>query len=319
MTNTNSALDQQAKQDASPDAQEKKGVLNASPNTPQAAIATRNLTFHYPNSSPVLSDVSLTIHAGQRVGIIGHNGCGKTTLFMLLCGVLMPTSGEISLLGKPVEPGSFRPDVGMLFQDPDDQLFSPSVQDDIAFGPQNMGFTPGEVTARVHQALKTTGMEMLAERTPHHLSGGEKQMVAIAGILAMQPKVVLYDEPTASLDLRTRRRLVGFLQKSSETLLISSHDLEFVLDVCDRILLIDNGQIIADGDPLDIMGDQPLMEAHGLEKPHSLIPHVRPHHRRLTADAPMLATKQMADAPSSQVFSNRAENSSEKTAINGSP
>ena len=324
MTNTNSALTgQQAQQASSTNAQGERGALKTSPNAlphgPQAAIETRNLTFHYPNSAPVLSDVSLTIHAGQRVGIIGHNGCGKTTLFMLLCGVLTPTSGEISLLGKPVEPGSFRPDVGMLFQDPDDQLFSPSVQDDIAFGPQNMSLTPDEVTARVHQALKTTGMEMLAERTPHHLSGGEKQMVAIAGILAMQPKVVLYDEPTASLDLRTRRRLVGFLQKSSETLLISSHDLEFVLDVCDRILLIDNGQIIADGDPLDIMGDQPLMEAHGLEKPHSLIPHVRPHHRRLAADAPMLATKQMAGAPSSQDFSDRAENSSEKTAINDSP
>ncbi|MEO0769183.1 MAG: ABC transporter ATP-binding protein, partial [Cyanobacteria bacterium J06649_4] len=257
-------------------------------------MSTQKLTFQYPNCEPVLRDVSLTIHPGQRVGIIGHNGCGKTTLFMLLCGVLTPTSGKINLLGKSVEPGTFRPDVGMLFQDPDDQLFSPSVKEDIGFGPQNMGLSPDEVTAQVNRALKTTGMEPLAERTPHHLSGGEKQMVAIAGILAMQPKVVLYDEPTASLDLRTRRRLISFLQKSSETLLISSHDLEFVLDVCDRILLIDSGKIIADGDPLDIMGDQVLMEEHGLEKPHSLIPHVRPHHRRLTSSDKPLATKQMA-------------------------
>lgn len=245
------------------------------------AIASQNLTFQYPDREPVLKGLNLNIHRGQRVGLIGHNGCGKTTLFMLLCGVLTPTAGHIQLLDRNVVPGQFRSDVGMLFQDPDDQLFSPSVREDISFGPQNMGLDPDLVTEQVNQALKVTGMEPLAERTPHHLSGGEKQMVAIAGILAMQPKVVLYDEPTASLDLRTRRRLISFLQRSSETLLISSHDLEFVLDVCDRILLLDDGKIIADGDPLDIMGDQALMEAHGLEKPHSLIPHVRPHHRRL--------------------------------------
>ena len=248
------------------------------------AIATHNLTFQYPNRTPILQSVSLTVQQGQRVGILGHNGCGKTTLFMLLCGLLTPAVGEISLLGRPVTPGEFRPEVGMLFQDPDDQLFSPTVREDIGFGPQNMGLTPEAVAQQVDRALKMTGMEPLAERTPHHLSGGEKQMVAIAGLLAMQPKIVLYDEPTASLDLRTRRRLVSFLQKSSETMLISSHDLEFVLDVCDRILLIDNGQIIADGDPLDIMGDAPLMDAYGLEFRHSLIPLVRPLLRRLIAD-----------------------------------
>jgi len=258
------------------------------------AVTAQNLTFHYPGREPILKGVSLDIHDGQRVGIIGHNGCGKTTLFMLLCGVLTPSDGHIQLLGKPVEPGQFRPDVGMLFQDPDDQLFSPTVREDIGFGPQNMGLDENSVTEQVNQALQMTGMDPLAERAPHHLSGGEKQMVAIAGILAMQPKVVLYDEPTASLDLRTRRRLISFLQRSSETLLISSHDLEFILDVCDRILLIDNGQIIADGDPLDIMGDQALMEAHGLEKPHSLIPHVRPHHRRLPQVNAAPAVKQKA-------------------------
>lgn len=245
----------------------------------EIAIATHNLSFQYPNQKPVLSNLSLSIHAGQRVGIIGHNGCGKTTLFMLLCGVLTPHSGTVSLLGKPVEPGQFRPEVGMLLQDPDDQLFSPTVREDIAFGPENMGFSAEVVAQHVDEALTTTGTNFLADRTPHHLSGGEKQMVAIASLLAMQPQVVLYDEPTASLDMRTRRRLISFLQRSSETMLVSSHDLEFILDVCDHVLLIDNGQIIADGDPMTIMGNQPLMEAHGLEKPHSLIPHVRSHHR----------------------------------------
>lgn len=245
----------------------------------KVAIATQNLTFQYPDREPILDGLSLNIHVGQRVGIIGHNGCGKTTLFMLLCGVLAPNSGTISLFNSPVNPGQFRPEVGMLLQDPDDQLFSPTVREDIAFGPENMGLSVEAVAQRVKAVLSTTGIEVLADRTPHHLSGGEKQMVAIASLLAMQPQVVLYDEPTASLDMRTRRRLISFLQRSTETMLVSSHDLEFILDVCDRVILIDNGQIIADGDPITIMGNQPLMEAHGLEKPHSLIPHVRPHHR----------------------------------------
>ncbi|HIK43662.1 MAG TPA: ABC transporter ATP-binding protein [Leptolyngbyaceae cyanobacterium M65_K2018_010] len=239
----------------------------------RVAIATQGLTFSYPDQPQVLWDISLTVQEGERVGIIGHNGCGKTTLFMLLCGVLTPATGTIDLLGTPLQPGQFRPEVGLLFQDPDDQLFSASVWDDIAFGPQNMGFSPAEVEARVAQAAEMTATTHLLGRLPHHLSGGEKQMVAIASLLAMTPSILLCDEPTASLDLRTRRRLIRFLQNSTETLLIASHDLEFVLEVCDRTLLIDGGQIIADGQSRQVMGDQALMEAHGLEKPHSLMPH----------------------------------------------
>jgi len=242
------------------------------------AIAAQALSFGYPDQPDVLCQISLTVQAGDRVGIIGHNGCGKTTLFMLLCGVLTPAAGDIDLFGTPLKPGQFRPEVGLLFQDPDDQLFSASVRDDIAFGPQNMGFDPAEVAARVAQAADMAGITHLLDRLPHHLSGGEKQMVAIAGLLAMTPQIILYDEPTASLDLRTRRRLIRFLQNSTETVLISSHDLEFVLEVCDRVILIDEGHIIADGCPKAIMGDQALMEKHGLEKPHSLIPHREQHH-----------------------------------------
>ncbi|MEA5450467.1 energy-coupling factor ABC transporter ATP-binding protein [Leptolyngbya sp. CCNP1308] len=244
----------------------------------QEAIVAHDLCFGYPDQPEVLGNISLTIGEGDRVGIIGHNGCGKTTLFMLLCGVLTPAAGVIHLFGEPLKPGQFRPEVGLLFQDPDDQLFSASVRDDLAFGPQNMGLDPAEVAARVAQAADMAGITHLLDRLPHHLSGGEKQMVAIAGLLAMTPQIILYDEPTASLDLRTRRRLIRFLQNSSETVLISSHDLEFVLEVCDRVILIDEGRIIADGCPRQIMGDRALMEAHGLEKPHSLIPHVDPHH-----------------------------------------
>lgn len=236
----------------------------------RVAIAAQGLSFSYPDQAHVLCDISLTVQEGERVGIIGHNGCGKTTLFMLLCGVLAPAIGTISLFGESLKPGQFRPEVGLLFQDPDDQLFSASVWDDIAFGPQNMGFSPEEVQARVNHAAEMTATTHLLGRLPHHLSGGEKQMVAIAGLLAMTPTILLCDEPTASLDLRTRRRLIRFLQSSSETLMISSHDLEFVLEVCDRTLLIDEGRIIADGSPREVMGNQALMEAHGLEKPYSL-------------------------------------------------
>lgn len=242
------------------------------------AIATDDLAFSYPDNADVLQGVHLTIYDGERVGLIGHNGCGKTTLFLLLCGVLRPSRGHITLFGEPLVPGQFRPEVGLLFQDPEDQLFSPSVADDIGFGPQNMGLDPAEVEARVAHAVDLTGIDHLLNRPPHHLSGGEKQMVAIAGLLAMTPQILLYDEPTASLDLRMRRRLIQFLQRSPETLLIASHDLEFLLEVCDRVLLLDGGRVIADGSPAVIMGNQALMEAHGLEKPHSLVPHRDPHH-----------------------------------------
>ncbi|NJO41363.1 MAG: energy-coupling factor ABC transporter ATP-binding protein [Cyanobacteria bacterium CRU_2_1] len=243
------------------------------------AIAVTNLCFSYPDKPDILRDVTTQVKMGDRVGIIGHNGCGKTTFFLTICGVLAPTAGAIQLFGKSVIPGQFYSEIGLLFQAPDDQLFSASVRDDIAFGPQNMGLSPEEVDRCVTEALMLTGMEAFADRPPHHLSGGEKQMVAIAGVLAMHPKIVLYDEPSASLDLRARRRLIRFLQQSQETLLISSHDLELILEVCDRVILMDSGHIVADGNPRQIMGDQALMEAHGLEKPHSLMPHEERHHQ----------------------------------------
>lgn len=245
----------------------------------EVAIALSQVSFSYPDQPPILESVDLQIHRGDRVGVIGHNGCGKTTMFLLICGVMAPAGGQIEVLGQPVQLGNFRPEIGLVFQNPDDQLFSASVQEDVAFGPENMGLSPEEVARRVREAFELTGVGDLAERPPHHLSGGEKRMVAIAGILAMQPQIIIYDEPTANLDLRARRRLIQFLQTSQETLLISSHDLEFILEVCDRVILLNDGRIIADGDPHSIMGDRALMEAHGLEKPHSLTPHRDQHHR----------------------------------------
>jgi len=244
------------------------------------ALETTGLAFTYPDQRPVLREVNLTIRPGERVGIIGPNGAGKTTFFMLSCGVLKPTAGAVRLFGKPVVPGDFHPEVGMVFQNQNDQLFCPSVQDDVAFGPRNLGLSGDEVAERVREAFSVTGIGDLAQRPPHHLSGGEKRLVAIAGVLAMRPKLVIYDEPTSNLDIRYRRRLINFLQNSRETLIIASHDLEFILEVCTRVVLLHGGTIKIGGNPYDVLGDISLMEAHGLERPHSLVPHAEPHHGR---------------------------------------
>jgi cobalt/nickel transport system ATP-binding protein len=244
----------------------------------ELALAVSGLSFSYPDKPGVLRDLGLEVGSGERVGIIGPNGAGKTTFFLSICGVLKPDKGEIDLFGEPLTRGHFRPEIGMVFQNSDDQLFSPSVRDDVAFGPHNLGLSRAEVETRVQEALSTTGVLDLADRPPHHLSGGEKRMVSIAGVLAMHPKLIIYDEPSASLDIRSRRRLICFLRKSEETILLASHDLELVLEVCDRVALIDGGSIVANGNPRELMGNVELMEAHGLELPHSLVPHTEPHH-----------------------------------------
>jgi cobalt/nickel transport system ATP-binding protein len=237
------------------------------------AIAIENLCFSYPDKADVLQQVNLKIRTGDRIGLIGSNGAGKTSLFLSICGILQPHSGQITLFNRPVIPGEFRSEIGLVFQNPNDQLFCASVWDDVAFGPQNMGLSESELSDRVQTALDLTGVRDLETRPPHHLSGGQKRMVAIATVLAMRPQVILYDEPSANLDLRARRRLIHFLQASQETLLISSHDLELIREVCDRVILMDEGQIITTGTPDVVMADASLMEAHGLEKPHSLLHH----------------------------------------------
>ena len=194
---------------------------------------------------------------------------------------MKPDSGTVSLLGKPVTNGRFNPEAALVFQNPDDQLLCPSVREDVAFGPRNMKLSPEEIDIRVKDALSVVNGEHLAERPVHHLSEGEKRIISIAGVLAMRPRLIMYDEPSANLDIRSRRRLIRLLQASEQTLLIASHDLELVLEVCNRVVLIDGGRIIVDGDSREVMGDDKLMEAHGQEKPHSLVPHrVRhPHHQ----------------------------------------
>ncbi|TVQ98166.1 MAG: ATP-binding cassette domain-containing protein [Desulfovibrionales bacterium] len=245
--------------------------------TTSPAIALNELCFSYPDKPHVLDHLDLHIAPGERVGLIGPNGAGKTTLFLLISGILKPTSGKILVHDKNVVSGTFNPQVTLVFQKSDDQLFCPSVWEDVAFGPRSMGLSEDQVARRVQNVLTIVGAQELAQRPVHHLSEGEKRIVAIAGALAMHPQVMIYDEPSAGLDIRTRRRLIGLLKQSDQTLLIASHDLELVLEVCTRVVLLDQGRIVADGPTKTILNDEDLMIAHGQEKPHSLIPHALPH------------------------------------------
>jgi len=240
-------------------------------------IQIESLRFDYLEKAGVLSDISLSILKGERVGIAGPNGAGKTTLFHLLCDILKPASGVMRINGSDVEPGKFNPDIGFIFQNPDDQLFNATVFDDIAFGPVNLGLERDEVMGRVTNAMEITGTGELKERPPHHLSGGEKRMVAIASVLSMNPQVVILDEPSSNLDMRTRRKLIEFINSGIKTALVSSHDLEFILETCDRVVIIDGGRIEADGSSREIMNDEGLMLNHGLERPHSLMHLMKDH------------------------------------------
>lgn len=233
-------------------------------------LAISNLSYGYPGCEPVLRSVTTQIQPGERVGLIGPNGAGKTTFFHAICGLLAPDGGEIWLGDRPILPREFRPELGLVFQNASDQLFSLTVRDDIAFGPINMGLDEATVAERVEMALQLTGTLPLADRAPHHLSGGERRMVAIASVLAMEPQFVIYDEPSANLDLRARRRLIHFLQEAEQTLLVASHDLEMLMEVCDRLLLLDEGYILADGTPKEVLSDAELMVNHGLEVPSLL-------------------------------------------------
>lgn len=239
----------------------------------KSALKISDLSFSYQKDIQALKNIDLEVKPGERVGVIGPNGAGKTTLFLMICGILKPDTGWILMLDEPVVNGRFNSDAALVFQKSDDQLFCPSVWDDVAFGPENMGLGPEEIKARTRQALATVGGLELAERSVHHLSEGEKRIVSIAGVLAMRPRLILYDEPSASLDIRSRRRLISIMRAAGQTQIIASHDLELILEVCTRVVIMDNATIAAQGDPVKIMGNEELMLAHGQEKPHSLIPH----------------------------------------------
>jgi len=233
------------------------------------ALSVNNLCYSL-NQKTIINQIKFQVYQKERIGIIGANGAGKTTLFLLMCGILAASSGEIYLFEDKITQGKFYPNIGLVFQNPNDQLFCSTVGEDVAFGPKNMGLNITEVNQRVEDALNLTGMLSLVNRVPYQLSGGEKCMVAIATVLAMKPKLVLYDEPSANLDLKARRRLINFLQSASQTYLLASHDLELILEVCERVILLSGGKIVADGKPREIMSDHLLMEENSLEVPHSL-------------------------------------------------
>ncbi len=236
-------------------------------------VEFKNVFFHYPDGTEVLRDVSFRITHGESVGIIGANGAGKSTLLMHLNGYLMPSSGTINVgdlyLTRQTRQ-EIRKKVGIVFQNPDDQLFMPTVYEDVAFGPLNLGVDEMMVKQRVEYALNLVNCLDLQNKPPHHLSCGQKSAVAIASIMAMEPDILAMDEPTSDLDPKSRRLLINLLNTFKHSKIIASHDLDFILDVCNRCIVIKEGAVAADGRAKDILTDKELLEENHLELPLSL-------------------------------------------------
>ncbi len=239
-------------------------------------VEIRNLSFVYRhNDRQALRDVNLSVRQGEKVALVGPNGAGKSTLLLHLNGILRPAlsgakgdKGTVRVMGQEVaEPNlsRIRARVGLVFQNPDDQLFSPTVFDDVAFGLLYAGLPEQEIRRRVAWALAQVGLEGYAERVSHHLSLGEKKRAAIATVLSMQPDVLALDEPTLGLDPRTRRRLIELLQQLPQTMLAATHDMQLVAEVFPRMIVLDQGRVVADGPTDDLLADEQLLEAHGLK------------------------------------------------------
>jgi cobalt/nickel transport system ATP-binding protein len=247
-----------------------------------AAIEVRDLRFRYPEGTEALRGISFAIAEGECVGLIGPNGAGKSTLLLHLNGLLPESwNGEKSVLvgGRAVGPENLlevRRKVGLLFQDPNDQLFCPTVFEDVAFGPQQFGVSDREVRERVARALATVGIPGFEQRAPHHLSVGERRRVCLAGVLACDPSILVLDEPTSSLDPRGRRELKDLLRQIPITKLIATHDLELVVELCTRVIVLDGGEVVAQGPTIAVLSDEELMLRHSLERPHALR-HLHPH------------------------------------------
>ena len=230
-------------------------------------LEVRNLHYTYPDGQAALRGVDLFVAPGEKVALVGPNGAGKSTLILHLNGILHG-QGEVRVCSLPMEDvnlGRIRASVGVVFQDPDDQLFSPSVAEDVAFGPLYMGLAADEVEKRVRSALAAVGMPGAGGRVSHHLSGGEKKRVAIASVLSMEPEILVLDEPTAGLDPRGRRGLIRLLAALPQTMLVSTHDLRMVAELFARTVVLDQGKVVADGPTADLMADAGLLAAHGLE------------------------------------------------------
>jgi cobalt/nickel transport system ATP-binding protein len=228
-----------------------------------------DLRFSYPDGQVALRGITLELRRGEKVALVGPNGAGKSTLLLHLNGILSG-QGQIQVADVPLDRANLpliRARVGLVFQNPDDQLFSPTVFEDVAFGPLHMGMPEAEVRARVGRALDQVGMRAYAERLSHHLSMGEKKRIAIATVLAMDPEILVFDEPTAGLDPRARRALIGLLRTLPLTMLVSTHDMLMVRELFPRMVIMDEGRVVADGATAHLLEDAGLLEAHGLEQP----------------------------------------------------
>jgi len=237
-------------------------------------VETIDLCFSYPDSPPALNGVSLRITHGESVAVVGGNGAGKSTLLLHLNGLLTPSSGQVRVGDIPVTPKTVarvRESVGMVFQQAEDQLFMPTVREDVAFGPLNMGLPPEEIRRRVEQALRDVHAEALADKMTHHLSGGEKRAVSIATVLSMSPDILVLDEPSANRAPAPRRTLISLLRQFTHTKIIATHDLDMVMDLCTRCIVMKDGSILADAPVPDIFADRSLLEEARLEQPLSYL------------------------------------------------
>ena len=235
----------------------------------QPTLEVTDLSFAYPDGHEALHNVSFSIGAGEKVALVGPNGAGKSTLMLHLNG-LLHGHGALAVAGLPITKENLpliRSKVGMVFQNPDDQLFSPTVFDDVAFGPLHMGYPEAEVRQRVARALEQVGMAGFEERLSHHLSIGQKKRVAIATVLSMDPEILVLDEPSAGLDPRARRSLINLLRELPLTMLVSTHDMLLVQELFPRMIVMDEGRVVADGETAVLLRDIAFLEEHGLEMP----------------------------------------------------
>jgi cobalt/nickel transport system ATP-binding protein len=236
-------------------------------------VEFKNVAFTYPDGTEAIKGVSFRITHGESVGIVGANGAGKSTLLLQINGYILPSAGTIRVGDLDVTKKTrqeVRKKVGVIFQNPDDQLFMPTVYEDVAFGPLNLGMSPERVAERVSTALETVGCFDLRDKPPHHLSGGEKRAVAIATVIAMEPDILVMDEPSSGLDPKSRRQLIGLLREFRHTKIVASHDLDLILAVCERCLVIKDGRIVVDAPASAVLTDRSLLEENNLELPLSL-------------------------------------------------
>ncbi len=243
----------------------------------EECLSVKGLAYAYPDGHQALFGVDLAIGTGERVALLGPNGAGKTTLVLHLNGILRGGVGRVEVAGMPVTDNKsdlleIRRRVGIVFQDPDDQLFMPTVRDDVAFGPANLGITGDALDERVREALDMVGMGAFADRPPHHLSYGQRRRVAVATVLAMRPEILVLDEPSSNLDPAARRELADILLDLDLTILMVTHDLPYALELCPRSVILSDGVIVADGPTRELLCDDGLMRAHRLELPYGFDP-----------------------------------------------